>query len=386
MYLVFNDGCVYSKYRNIFLSPFVSSGYLTVSLSLGPGKCLTIRIHRLVASHFVHNENKEKFNIVDHIDGDKLNNHYFNLRWTDLKGNAKNVNHAHHNSPVIQYDECGQFIAEYNSLIEASRKTGIGARMIIFSCNDTYKTHDERGNIFHWKYKEKHVKIDKPDDSEQISGFPNYFVTKNGKIYSTFKSNFLKTHLSEDGYEIAFLKYKKTKKKFSVHTLVARAFLPEPRDKNMQVNHKDVNRSNNNVSNLEYVTASENCIHKVKHNPKLRRCVIMIDPITSIVLKRFDSISEAARETGLHFSTIGNNIRGLTKTAGGFQWQDEGEEVHKIAWKQKRQVEKSDLNGNVIETYDTITGALKSVEGKTTTFRRYIGKGKPYKGYMWKIL
>ena len=47
-------------------------------------------IHRLIAQLFVHNPNPEKYKIVDHIDGNKLNNDPSNLRWTDVKGNMNN--------------------------------------------------------------------------------------------------------------------------------------------------------------------------------------------------------------------------------------------------------------------------------------------------------
>lgn len=49
-------------------------------------------IHRLIAELFVDNSNPDKYNIVDHIDGNKLNNSPTNLRWTDIKGNINNPN------------------------------------------------------------------------------------------------------------------------------------------------------------------------------------------------------------------------------------------------------------------------------------------------------
>lgn len=47
-------------------------------------------VHRLVAKAFVENPNPTKFNIIDHIDTNSLNNHYLNLKWTDYKGNMNN--------------------------------------------------------------------------------------------------------------------------------------------------------------------------------------------------------------------------------------------------------------------------------------------------------
>ena len=53
-------------------------------------------------------------------------------------------------------------------------------------------------------------------------------------------------------------------KNYFVHRLVARAFIYES---NLDVNHKDLNKANNTVENLEYVTPSENALHSYKTDP-----------------------------------------------------------------------------------------------------------------------
>lgn len=80
-YLITEDGKVYSKVSQKFLSPSTNEcGYLVVGLR---GK--SYRVHRLVATAFIPNpENKPE---VNHIDGDKKNNHISNLEWVTSKEN-----------------------------------------------------------------------------------------------------------------------------------------------------------------------------------------------------------------------------------------------------------------------------------------------------------
>ncbi len=88
-YFVSPEGKVYSKKRGnelVELSPSTTTGYAHVKFSNGPEK-QNFQVHRLVASLFI--PNRKKLEIVNHIDGDKLNNNVKNLEWVDRKGNAR---------------------------------------------------------------------------------------------------------------------------------------------------------------------------------------------------------------------------------------------------------------------------------------------------------
>lgn len=92
-----------------------------------------------------------------------------------------------------------------------------------------------------------------------------YDVTSDGRIYSYNYGRRTELKLSEHkGYRRVALSSGNKRKIYQVHVLVARAFIPNPLKKPF-VNHIDGNRSNNNVENLEWVTASENQKHAYTH-------------------------------------------------------------------------------------------------------------------------
>lgn len=68
--------------REIILKPsYTHDGYVKQAISIN-GKSITYRVHRLVAEHFISNPNNKK--TINHIDGNKKNNHVENLEWVDL--------------------------------------------------------------------------------------------------------------------------------------------------------------------------------------------------------------------------------------------------------------------------------------------------------------
>lgn len=92
-----------------------------------------------------------------------------------------------------------------------------------------------------------------------INGFEDYAVSNLGNI-KNIKRNILRKFQITNGYCRVIIKNKKVKKNILVHRLVAQAFIPNPENKKT-VNHKDGNRKNNNVTNLEWCTQKENIKH-----------------------------------------------------------------------------------------------------------------------------
>ena len=98
----------------------------------------------------------------------------------------------------------------------------------------------------------------------------NYEVTEYGQVYSKpragTRGGILKQHQTKTGYLTVTLG--SSKKPVKVHRLIALAFIENP-DNKPYVNHKDGNKLNNSVANLEWVTTKENTEHAIKM--KLRK-------------------------------------------------------------------------------------------------------------------
>lgn len=163
--------------------------------------------------------------------------------------------------------------------------------------------------------------------------YPSYRVTKSGKVFSYRQGNILKplsVVLDSSGYPIVKL-YDDTNKKrtIAVHRIIADTFIPNPNNLEC-INHKDKNKTNNSVDNLEWCTkAYNNCYNNkaVKIGLKLResnpnkKAVNQIDGNGNII-NTYPSIREAARQLGniRKDSNICTGIRTHQKRYG-YYWE-----------------------------------------------------------------
>ena len=155
-------------------------------------------------------------------------------------------------------------------------------------------------------------------------------VKRIGKYSNQFGSvweseRLLKPSSKDNKYMIVGLsKEGKVKNKY-VHRLVAEAFIPNPENK-LTVNHKNGDRSNNHVNNLEWATYTENNIHSIDvlgrdtKNSSDSKTVLQFDKHGNFI-KEYPSMREAERQTGI--SGIDKVCAGVKyrKAAGGYIWR-----------------------------------------------------------------
>lgn len=144
---------------------------------------------------------------------------------------------------------------------------------------------------------------------------------EDGGILSSYRNN-------GNGYKIVGLnKESKVKNKY-IHRLVAEAFLENPNNL-PYVNHKDENKANNCVENLEFCTAQYNCTYNNLHikngakkinNPSISKKIFQLDDNNNII-NMFPSVAEASRQFKVSNQAISDCLRGIQKHSAGYKWK-----------------------------------------------------------------
>lgn len=156
------------------------------------------------------------------------------------------------------------------------------------------------------------------ENSKYVEGFgeKHYSVTECGKLYRhsyvdkmgrLLKGRWIKPFIDSGGYFYTRLK----KQHIAIHRLVASAYIPNS-DNKPQVNHKDGNKLNNNVDNLEWVTESENSQHA--YDTGLRgiaenHCNAKLSNYDVLEIKKlYSSGKYTQKEIGVMFNTAHTNV------------------------------------------------------------------------------
>ena len=103
---------------------------------------------------------------------------------------------------------------------------------------------------------------------KKVSNYENYFVYEDGRVFSTYLNDFLKPTIDADGYYKVRLYNNGKQKQFLISRLVAKAFIPNP-NKFPMVNHINLDRLDNRVSNLEWINNIGNINHAIENGVQM---------------------------------------------------------------------------------------------------------------------
>ena len=160
-------------------------------------------------------------------------------------------------------------------------------------------------------------------------GYSKYLIFDDGNIYSKVSHKNLKPIKKSTGYyAVNLYDDNGNRKMFFIHQLVAEAFLPNL-NHYTDINHKDENKANNAVENLEWCTQKHNVQEARRYN--LREYIKGKDNANSKkvgqydlkgnLIKIWDCIMDIQRQLGFKNCNISLNCQGKRKTAYGFKWR-----------------------------------------------------------------
>ena len=265
-YLIDDEGNVFNIEANKMLQGSIGEhGYKYYRLSKD-GQKKMFYAHRLVAEYFIPNPNN--LPIVNHKDGNKLNNNVKNLEWTTKSENTR------------QWHEL---------------------------------SGNKANRVFEYYVEDLPTEIWKE--------YGNYMVSSCGRVRHKIKNNLLKPVVTCGYYKVTLSENGVTTD-YMLHKLIWNLFVPIEEnsiEEGMVIDHIDANKLNNNINNLRKITLSENVnagLYEQKTNKTVKR-VGQYD-LNNNFIAEFVSVAEAGRQLNLDKSTISKVCRGQNKTHGGY--------------------------------------------------------------------
>lgn len=183
-------------------------------------------------------------------------------------------------------------------------------------------------------------------DKLNLTDFEKYTITEDGKIFSKRHNRYLYSNPSKcDGYVRVFLWCKDQRSRVFMYHRVIWYFFNGDIPQGLEINHKDENKINNSLCNLELLSRGDNIRYGTRterasisnsivqkgrkftkeHIRKLAlahsKPILQYNLQTNQPIKEWQSVNEAARELGYNSSTIGKVARGIYSQAYGYGWR-----------------------------------------------------------------
>jgi hypothetical protein len=338
MYQASNLGNVKNKKLNKLLAKFQTDlGYERLTLRQkqpdGTKKYVSEDVHRLVAKAFLLNPENKK--TVNHKNRVKNDNRVENLEWA------------------------------------------------------THSEQNKHSRIEKYTDQYSHASFKPEEDEEEIwkpTGNTTYHVSNKGKV-KNIETNYMKT-ITVDGRGYCCVGM--GTKKYYIHRLVAKAFIPNYSE-DLVVNHKDGNKSNNHLLNLECVSQSRNILHAYESKEiKKTKCiaVIQVDYNENIV-GSYSSLADAEAATGINRGSIHHAVNSES-ASHGFKWYRTMEDFEADRPNIKTDIFKVfqyGMNGELIAVFDDfvkaeeVTGVKKG--NITSAVNKFKDRLRAAGGFLW---
>lgn len=271
-FYISDTGKLFNQKTNNWLKGSVKGGYLIYELRWKNKKYPKLA-HKLVAESFL--ENPENKPVVNHKDGNKLNNIVQNLEW-----NTVSENNIHAYETGLKEKTNGTKI-QYN--------------------------FDLKEEI--WKPYKDTV----------------YLISNKGRARNAKTNNLLKGKVTKDGYVEWCMILNNKKRSLLAHRIVYDVFSSEGLLEGLIINHKDGNKTNNQMENLEQISNSDNIVHSyytIQTNTKIKK--VGKYTLQNELIEIYPSCAEAARQNlGCYPNLICNVCNGKKKTHKGYIWKYE---------------------------------------------------------------
>lgn len=265
-YSINEEGKVYNnKTKKLLKGSIGNTGYISVRLTI-QGKKKGFMVHRLVAQTFI--PNPKHLPIVNHIDGNKINNRVENLEWVTQSQNRR---------------------------------------------------HAIENNISQLAWGERQ-KIDENEiDQENWIQYQNtdYYISKNGQVWNKKTKCLLKQTPNQSGYIRYTLRINNKSITKLAHVMVMETWGDKDILSTQVINHINGDKTDNNIDNLEIVSKRENALHACYVLNKNVKPVIRITDKENI---EYSSLTEAANQLQISVSAISYALKNKSKCYNSY-WE-----------------------------------------------------------------
>lgn len=152
----------------------------------------------------------------------------------------------------------------------------------------------------------------------KISDFPKYKISESGNVINASNDYPIKKTFTS-GYHMVTLSGKNSEKRLYVHRLVAKTYIPNPKNLRI-VDHIDNNKLNNHVSNLRWVSSSDNAKHYIK-NFAPKNPILQYDTEDNLIKEWGSSREILDANSEYRHTNLNHCIIGKGKTAYGYVWR-----------------------------------------------------------------